>query len=246
MVKKDKLTIGIIGGRGILGKIFSEFFRKYRYEVLISGRRTELTNIELVKKSDIVIVSVPISSTLKVIKDVLPYVREDQLLMDFTSIKELPIKLMLKSKASVIGLHPMFGKVKSIREKTIIVIPARPGKWMPEILDLFKKEKVKIKITRAERHDQIMAILQSVLHVNFIVTGKVLREASKKFNTNLKELLDYGGVVYNMRYSMIARLLAQDPELYASISIKNKKAREISEIYRKASKKISKIIKKKN
>ncbi|MBI5148267.1 prephenate dehydrogenase/arogenate dehydrogenase family protein, partial [Candidatus Pacearchaeota archaeon] len=113
-----KLTVGIIGGRGLLGKIFKKFFRKYGFKVLISGRKTKLTNIGLAKRADIIIVSVPIHSTISVIKEIAPYTRKEQLLMDFTSIKEEPIKEMLKSKASVIGLHPMFGKVESLVGKT--------------------------------------------------------------------------------------------------------------------------------
>ena len=87
-----------------------------------------MNNIDLAKESDVLIFSVPMKEVSKVIKEVLPYTRKDQLLMDVTSIKEDPINLMLKSKASVIGLHPMFGKVKSLQGKTIIIVPSRGGR----------------------------------------------------------------------------------------------------------------------
>lgn len=239
------ITLGIIGGGGMLGKIFFRFFRKHGFKVLVSGRKTKLTNIELVKKSDIVIFSVPISSTAEVIKEVVPYTRPNQLLMDFTSIKELPVKEMLKGKASVIGLHPMFGKVDSLKGKTIIVVPARPGKWLSFIISLFKKEKINFKITTAKKHDEIMAILQGLIHFNFITTAYTLEELSKN-RLNVNELLDYGGVVYRLRLGMISRILSQDPELYADLAMENKNTKVSIKKYEKAVKELSKLIQKRN
>lgn len=239
-------TVGIIGGRGMLGTIFKGFFRKHGFKVIVSGRKTKLTNIVLVKNSDIVIFSIPISSTVRVIREVLPYTRKGQLLMDFTSIKEEPVKEMLKSKASVIGLHPMFGKIESLKGKTILVVPARPGKWLKFILSLFKKEKIKFKITNARKHDEIMAVLQGLIHFNFISTAYALEEISKQKNFKLKDLLEYGGVVYRLRLGMISRILSQDPELYADLAIQNKNTAKSIEEYSKVVSKLNSLIKKKN
>ncbi len=240
------LTIGIIGGRGTLGKIFRKFFRKHGFKVLISGRKTKLTSIELAKRSDIVIFSVPIDATVKVIRGVLPYIRKEQLLMDFTSIKEEPIKEMLRSKASVIGLHPMFGKINSLRGKTIIVVPARPSKWMKLLVSLFKKEKIIIKITTAEKHDKIMAILQGLVHFNFMAFSATLKEISKDNNLSINDLLEYGGVIYRIRLGMIARILSQDPGLYADIAMLNKNTKKAFEKYEETAKKLNRMIQKKD
>jgi len=239
-------TVGIIGGRGMLGRLFYSFFRKSGFKVLISGRKTKLTSIDLVKRSDIVIFSVPISSTAEVIKEVIPYTKPNQLLMDFTSIKEMPVKEMLKGKASVIGLHPMFGRVDSLKGKTIIIVPARPGKWLGIILSLFKKGGMKVKITNAKKHDEIMAILQGLIHFNFITTAYTLEELSRKTKLNVDELLDYGGVVYRLRLGMVSRILAQDPELYADLAIENKNTKISIKKYEAAVKELSRLIQKGN
>ncbi len=243
---KRKLTIGIIGGRGTLGKIFKKFFRKRGFKVLISGRKTKLTSIELAKKSDVVIFSVPISATTGVIREMLPYTRKEQLLMDFTSIKEFPIREMLKSKSSVIGLHPMFGNVNSLKGKTIIVVPARPRRWAEWLLTLFKEEKINIKITEAKKHDKIMAILQGLIHFNFLTTAYALKEISKEKGIKIGDLFDYGGVIYRMRLGMISRVLSQDPKLYADIAMLNQSVKNYIKIYEKDVRKLSKTIAKKD
>ena len=77
---------------------------------------------------DLVVVSVPIRDTVRVIGEIAPFLREDQLLCDFTSLKTGPVAAMLRSKAAVIGLHPMFGPtVSSIRVRpSWCARPARP------------------------------------------------------------------------------------------------------------------------
>ena len=78
--------------------------------------------------ASLVIVSVPIHDTVRVIDEIAPFLTADQILCDLTSLKVKPVEAMLKSKADVIGLHPMFGPtVSSLHHQTIIVCPARAG-----------------------------------------------------------------------------------------------------------------------
>ncbi|MFZ1127810.1 prephenate dehydrogenase/arogenate dehydrogenase family protein, partial [Methanoregula sp.] len=110
------MKAGIIGGTGKMGRLFAPVFERAGYDVLVSGRSTALTNEQLAGTCDLVVVSVPIRDTVRVIGEIAPFLREDQLLCDFTSLKTGPVAAMLRSKAAVIGLHPMFGPtVSSIR-----------------------------------------------------------------------------------------------------------------------------------
>ena len=135
-------TIGIIGGTGKMGAWFEKFFSKEGYHVQVAGRATSLSIKDCARSSDIVIVSVPIGQTVPVIREVGPLVKEHGLLMDFTSIKNGPVEAMLKySTSAVIGLHPMFGAgVKTLKNQTIVICPARPRNYLPWIRDLLVKE----------------------------------------------------------------------------------------------------------
>ena len=128
------MKTGIIGGTGRMGRLFARVFKNAGYEVLVSGRKTAITSADIVQQCDIVIVSVPIHDTVRVIDDIAPLLKPGQLLCDFTSLKVRPVEAMLRSEADVIGLHPMFGPtVKSINRQTIIVCPVRanPGSRVP-------------------------------------------------------------------------------------------------------------------
>ena len=61
-----KPLIGIIGGKGKMGSYFVDFFKRNKYEVLVSDRKTELSNEALAKKADVVIVTVPVDRTTEV------------------------------------------------------------------------------------------------------------------------------------------------------------------------------------
>lgn len=245
---KKKITVGIIGGRGRLGRIFKEFFVKNGCNVLISGRTTKLTYKELVRKSDVVVFSVPIHATPSIIKEVLPYTRKEQLLMDLTSIKNKTMKAMLKSKSSVISIHPMFASAKSLLGYTIIVIPARTNSlWLRWLLGLFKKSNINVEIMSAKRHDEIMAILQGLMHFNYISTAHALQVLSKKAKiSNMEKLISYGGVMYRIRLGAIARVISQNPELYADILMLNPEFKKALKSYKTSVEKLERIIEKRD
>lgn len=125
-----KIIVGIIGGTGQMGILFKKFFEDNNCKVLISSRSTKLKPTDCAKQSNVVLISVPIATTIKVIKKVAPYVNKNSLLMDTTSIKKEPVRVMLRySNCEVVGMHPVFGpNVSSLKSQTIVLCPARTKK----------------------------------------------------------------------------------------------------------------------
>jgi len=237
------MIIGIIGGKGNMGKYFTKYFRNNGFKVVVSDLDTKLTNKKLVEKSDIVVISVPINKTVEVIKEIIPYTRQDQLLMDLTSIKEPAMKVMLKSSCEILGTHPMFGPhIKSIKGQTVILCRARPRKKTKIIEQLFEKSNVNIKISTPKKHDLAMATLQGLTHFSAIVLGHCV----KNLNLNLKDLHDYMSPIYDIRFGMIGRILAQDSELYAQIQLENPEIKKVLNKLEKSHNKLHGIIKKHN
>ncbi|MDD1705357.1 MAG: prephenate dehydrogenase/arogenate dehydrogenase family protein [Methanoregula sp.] len=209
------MKAGIIGGTGKMGRLFSGVFDRAGYDVLVSGRSTTRTALELAEHCDIVIVSVPIRATVSVIRTIAPVMREDQLLCDFTSLKTRPVEAMLGSKAQVIGLHPMFGPtVKSLRHQTIIACPARADvRTRDRLLDIFRNEGAVITITSPEDHDRMMAVVQGLTH--FVTL--TMAESVRKLGIDIAKTKAFTSPVYQIELSLVGRLLSQDPVLYADI-----------------------------
>ena len=215
----NELTIGIIGGNGSMGSLFARELLNECKEVIISDCNTKLSNRELVKIADLIIIAVPIEETVKVIEEILPEVSEDKLLMDVTSLKCKPIEFMLHSKADIIGMHPMFDpSVGSLEKQTIILSPVRDRRnWLSKITSFLNTKKANFKIISPEKHDKLMSVIQSLIHFNLISIGMTL--ARNGFEIN--ELLEFASPLQRITLSTVARILDQNYGLYGNILLEN-------------------------
>ena len=85
--REVSMKAGIIGGTGKMGRLFAPVFERAGYEMIVSGRSTAVTNADIAETCDLVIVSVPIRDTVRVIGEIAPLLGKDQVLCDFTSLK---------------------------------------------------------------------------------------------------------------------------------------------------------------
>jgi prephenate dehydrogenase len=236
----EKIKVGIIGGTGKMGKWFKPIFENEGCEVLISSRSTDIKPIDCAKQCDVVVISVPIKSTVKVIKELAPYVKKTGLLMDITSLKVKPMDAMMTyAKSEVIGTHPVFGpSVKDLKDQTVVVTPGRGKKWLKWLTDILEKNSAKIKITTPQKHDRVMAIIQGIIHFSNISIG----HAIKKLGMDINETLEFASPIYKLRMDMVGRVLNQDPELYADIEISNPETAEALEAYVKSAEELQRIV----
>jgi prephenate dehydrogenase len=213
-------VVGIIGGTGKLGGLFRKIFEEEGFEVLVSSRTTSLSKEELIRKSDIIIISVPIKSTIPVIREITPFIKEGKLLMDLTSLKVGPINEMLKSKADVLGAHPLFApSIGDVRGQTIILCPQRiSNKELYQKLNfIFTNRGANIVEMTPEEHDKMMAVIQGLTHFSAIA----LCHCMKDLNFDIKKSFECTSPVYRLTLDMAGRILNQEPELYADISLLN-------------------------
>lgn len=217
--------VGVIGGLGEMGKLFTRFFQDRGYEVEIADLNTEKSNEEVARSSDMVVFAVPLHETTNIIRSLIPYVRPEQLLMDLTSLKTDPIREMLRSPASVVGLHPMFGgRISFFEGQTLVACPVRidPANWA-YLRNLFLGSGIRVKETTPEKHDRMMSIIQVLFHMTTMLTGRVLRE----LDTDIAETLEYTSPSYRLEMSMLGRIFAQNGALYSAITQMNPHTPEI-------------------
>lgn len=218
-------TIGIIGGKGLMGSFFAKFFKQAGFRILISDLKTKLTNRELVEKSDIVFFAVPIHLTEKIIAEVIPFTRKNQLLLDCTSLKTFPMKTMIKSKAEVIGLHPMFRPSSlGLKNQTVVMCIGRASQKTVKTVKrwFLEKEAHVIKMT-PRQHDRLMSIIQVLLHFHTIVLGHAMR----RLGVPVRETLRAASPIYRLEMDMIGRIFSQNPTLYGAIEIGNPETKRV-------------------
>lgn len=233
--QKKHPVIGIIGGRGILGSQFKKAFEEAGLRVLISGRKPDgvrvLSNKNLVKKADIVIVSVFLKDTEKVLREITPRLRKNQLLCDFTSVKATPLEIMKRAKSEVVGLHPMFGETESLAGKNIFFCPVRGKRWAKWLKETLKNIGLNVHEISPRKHDELAAIHQAAQQLSFLAFAQLL----KKKKVNPEKLFAIGSPNTKVQLTSIGRMLAQDLEMYTDIQLQNPSAKkavaELAEIF---------------
>jgi len=255
MAKKKKISI--IGGYGGMGAFFAKLFKEESFDVIISGPSEikgekvakELNvkylkdNRKAVKGADIVMISVPINATLKVIKEVAPHIRKDGLLMDVTSVKEEPCKAMKEfssKEVEIIGTHPVFShRVGTLDGQVFVLTPVRGRKWLKWLKEFLGKHKARIYESTPVEHDRIMAVVQGLTHFTYISIGKTLQE----LDLNVKESRKFSSPIYELMLDIVGRIIGQNPELYASIQMQNLRVLEVHKAFLKTAHEFNQTVK---
>jgi prephenate dehydrogenase len=231
-----KIKVGIIGGTNGMGRWFARLLKNEGYTVHVCGRKTKLQINDLARLCNVIVAAVPISATAEIIKQVGPKLTKDQLLMDLTSLKVEPVKLMLaNSKADVIGCHPLFGpQLKDVSKENVVLCPARGKKWLGWLKGVFKKNKLVVLESTPEKHDKMMAIVQALNHLNTITIGMALART----NITLAEINKFSTPIFRTKLDIIRKVFTESPELYVDIITRNPQTGKMLDIYEKALKDI--------
>lgn len=235
------MKVAIIGGTRGLGKTLAWYLNEDNFDVTITGRDTAVGNAvseelgvkysnnnrKIVQNSDIVIISVPISSTEGVIEDLGPFMKDGSLMLDVTSVKEGPsyrMKENLSDSVEFIPTHPVFGpRTSDLRGQIIVLTPLMKGKWYDRVYKFLENKGMRIIETTPEHHDDMMAVVQVLTHFSYISTAAAI----EKLQVNIKDTEDYESPIYNLMIDTIARIVSQNPYLTYSIQHENKRGEKI-------------------
>ncbi|WP_439258750.1 bifunctional chorismate mutase/prephenate dehydrogenase [Lonepinella sp. BR2930] len=214
-VNPEIKKIVVVGGNGKLGGLFVRFLRLSGYVVDILGRQDWQSADQILANSDVVIVCVPIANTLETIERLQPYLTENMLLTDLTSVKRQPLHKMLEvHHGAVVGLHPMFGPdIASMAKQVVVRCDGRYPKRYQWLLDQIAIWGAKIYQVDAAEHDHSMTYIQALRHFSTFANGLHLSKQPVK----LANLLALSSPIYRLELAMIGRLFAQDGGLYADI-----------------------------
>jgi len=227
-----KYAIGIIGGTGNMGQWFNSFFTEAGHKVLISGRQTAITTENIAETCDIVIISTPTDVAIRICKIIGPLLSENQLLMDFCSLKERIVDKMAEStRAAVIGTHPMFGPdTESIKGRNVVICPVKNSRWVDWLENLLSSKGAEVTRMDPAVHDRNMAVVQGLTHLLTICMGKTLQ----KLNMTPNLVNSCSTPIFKLNMDLLGRLFSQDLDLYSNLIGKNAYMKDALEIFSNA------------
>ncbi|XLQ20356.1 MAG: prephenate dehydrogenase/arogenate dehydrogenase family protein [Candidatus Moraniibacteriota bacterium] len=225
--------ISIIGGNGKMGSKFAHEFHKRGFEVLIADADTKLTNEEVARIGDVIIVTVPIRDTEAVIKSIMPVVKKGSMVTDFTSVKIKPMDAMIqevRDDIEIIGGHPLFGPTTDFKKQNFIICNEQGGSYTDWYINFLKSLGLNVLEMTKEEHDKNMAVIQCLTHFSALSLGSTL----EKLHYNLEVGESIATPVYLMRLYGVGRILAQDADLYTDMQMYNPFAKEVAIKYKES------------
>lgn len=238
-MNNSKPIIGIIGGNGKMGQWLTQFFKSQNLDVIISGRKTKLTDLELTKKADIIIVSVPISKTQSVIKDIVKSIKPEKLLTDVTSFKVMPMEAMREAQCGTLGMHPLFGPSATLDQKLKIVFcKQKNNEYVPFLRNLFSSAGIEIIDITPEEHDYQMAYIQAFTHAINLLYAKIIFEQKNVLENKLHT------PIFTLQSLIMGRVLDQDMPLISDVQFYNPYFPPVLGALTEQSKKLETIIEK--
>jgi prephenate dehydrogenase len=181
-----------------------------------------IDSLENLNSADRVILSVPVSESLKILPFVLDNLNNDALVWDVGSTKFSLCKSVENhsKRDQFLATHPIAGNEFSGPEASIenlfngkIQILCEANKTRPDLLQwaksIFNLMGMKIRYMNPEEHDKKMAIVSHLSHISSFMLGKTVME----FEKNDQNILDFAG----SGFESTVRLAKSSPEMWSSI-----------------------------
>ncbi len=212
------VVVGIIGGLGRMGRWLESRLTKAGCRVLIADASLGPVRPEMAAGCQVLMLAVPARAVEEVMAQVGPWTRPDGLVMDITSLKAVPLASMLAhARGEVVGCHPLFGPgARSARGQAVFVCPGRGERWLRWVEEFWGREGARVARIEPERHDRLMARVQSLRHLLLYGLGGALKDLG--FTA---EDLDLAGPWFQGLMDILKHQARQPAGLYAELALGN-------------------------
>ena len=232
-----------------MGRWCAAFLLKEGHEVVITGRNQSklleakkqlgaevATNVEAAKQAQAIIISVPIDNFEPVVKQICPYTHPEQVILDITSIKALPVEIMHKhiKTGLVLGMHPMFGPgARGIANQSFVLTPTNEEETAlaQKIREHLETRGARASLMSPDEHDEMMAVILGLSHFIAIVSADTLLSVDK-----LKQMRAIGGSTFKLLLTLAEGVISEDPEFYTSLQMNLPNVAEIEKLFQSKAK----------
>lgn len=221
-------VVGIVGSAGAYGRWLRTFLEQRMGLEVIGHDPADPQSHDpetLLARAEVLVFSAPIRHTPALIAE---YVARSagreagRLWLDVTSVKSEPVAAMLRSQAEVVGLHPMTAppKAPTLKGRVMVVCEARLSQWQPWVTGLCAALEAECVQASPEHHDQVMALVQAMVHATHLAQAGVLRGYAAQLGP-LQDLMPYRSASFELDTAIIARILSMNPAIYEDIQFGN-------------------------
>lgn len=213
--------VGVVGGRGRMGSWFASRLAASGCPVVIADIADGPLRGETLAACPVIILAVPVAAMDSALKAIAPHAPAGGLIADLASLKAAPLAQMLAlAPGQVLGLHPLFGPgAESLAGQTVFACPGRPGPLVDWLLAWLASQGARLTFIKPQRHDELMALVQSLRQMLLFGLGAALREQG--FDP---ADLPLAGAWFNQIWDLLVHQCRQPAGLYAGLALANPEA----------------------
>jgi prephenate dehydrogenase len=212
------LKAAVIGADGKMGRWLVHHLASLGHTVLRVDLRRGEGEQEL-GTADLVVVSVPIKATPRVLYEASSCMRPGAVLAEIASLKEgvvEPLRASADRGLLPLCVHPMFGpSTERLENKAIALVPLVDQRCEAELAESLFPGADLITVD-AEAHDAYMAVVLSLPYLVNMAFAKTLED------TDLEELRRLGGTTYALQYILAQSVVAEKTGLVESLLSQNR------------------------
>ena len=212
------LEVGIIGGKGRMGRWLAEILTRAGHHVRVASRSGPPITPSWVAACQVLVLSVPVGAVEEVMAQVGPHTDPQGLVMDLASLKSQPLACMLAhARGQVVGLHPLCGPWKpSLKGTTVFVCPGRGQRWLTWLGGFLEGQGARVVEMDPAQHDRLMSRAQSLRHLWLHCLGGALMRL--EFSSQQAR---HGGPWMQTLLELLAHQGRQPSDLYADLALDN-------------------------
>lgn len=226
------MKVAIIGGSGKMGRWFARHLLAEGNEVVISGQTESkireaskelgvdaAPNAEAVRDAEVILLSVPIETFESIVAGLAPYIRPEQVVVDVTSVKVMPVAAMHRHLPTkkILGTHPLFGPgARGVAGQNFVLTPTSSEEktLAKKVRDYLETRGARVSLMTPEEHDDKMTVILGLSHFIAVVAADTLISSKKDAQPTT-----LGGITYRVLLTLVESVIAENPELYASIQM---------------------------
>jgi prephenate dehydrogenase len=204
-----------------MGRWLRRFWRGQGFQVVWSDQQAVLTNHQVVERADLIFVSVPLAATPEVLRDLAPRVPSHAGLVSIASLMEPSAAVLASCAGEGLCAHPVFGPtVTGARGQPIVLAPVRGDAWLAWLGRALASAGMAVRQSTPAEHDASMAIIQALLHSLFVALCGTMEAG----DLPPEVAMGLASPTMRLELGLAARILSQDPALYAELVVGNRAA----------------------
>lgn len=238
------MKVAIIGA-GKMGRWFTKYFHEEGFSVVVSSRTKNklqalekefgveiaTNNIDALEEANWILLCVSLDALETVLAEIGSYLKSDQVVMDISSIKEIPLNLMQKhvKNAIILGTHPVFGPgAKSLYGQNYVLTPTndKEKKFAKKFKGWLEERGASVSVMTPKKHDMLMSLVLGFPHFVGLVAGDTLGS-----RVDFLDAKSVGGASYKLLLTLVEAVSSEEQNFYSNLHMSLPEMEKIENIF---------------